>query len=67
MLLEKIDSLDPRVIFFAWRGALIDIIKQLGYSATLIKNSDKTKVATENNNQRVLLTRKYFELSGKTV
>ena len=28
MLLEKIDSLDPRVIFFAWRGALIDIIKQ---------------------------------------
>ena len=22
--------------------------------------------ATENNNQRVLLTRKYFELSGKT-
>jgi len=28
MLLKKIKSLDPRVIFFAWRGALIDIIKQ---------------------------------------
>jgi hypothetical protein len=27
-LLKKIKSLDPRVIFFAWRGALIDIIKQ---------------------------------------